>query len=100
MTEFEILQIAARAIGIHLLFVEALGYGYWVGNAFQLWNSLQNSQDALQLLVELRLQIHWIDSNTFRITDMIYNVQTGDKLAILRQAITDSAVAIGQGFFR
>jgi hypothetical protein len=106
VTDKELLELAAKAAGIELEFVDAEGT-YWLGNEVP-WNPLTDDGDALRLAVKLRLDVmtdcpnsvcievpigkkdNWITENTG--DDSFENV-----LIATRRAIVRAAAEIGRG---
>jgi hypothetical protein len=56
MTDLELLQLAAKAAGLETI-CSAADRGLWIRGYEPEWNPLQNNDDALWLLIELRLSV-------------------------------------------
>jgi hypothetical protein len=127
MTDKELLELAAKAIGHKLYWTGEEGYGYsflyfgpdistWTPfsghDKFELgttrtWNPLTDDGDALRLAAELGLNIYidrWVDceTNAWKDTDMTPVVDVtekhhGDIYAATRRAIVRAAAEIGKG---
>lgn len=91
MTDRELLEMAAKAIGL------TLRYNYLGGrDANQPWNPLTDDGDALRLAVALRMDININDGECDVFTaDSFYNGRGEDTLETTRRAIVRAAAAIG-----
>lgn len=97
----ELLELAARAIGAQFEEVDGEGYGnlhFEDGSTVYSWNSLQFSGDALELAVQLRLEIRPdADKVTAAGNGVWEEVQAGgDRLSATRLAIVRAAAEIGK----
>jgi hypothetical protein len=89
MTDKELLELAAKAIGLKLR------YNYLGGrDANQPWDPLEDDGDALRLAVKLRLTPH-IDGNLTDCEDCTV-AHLDDPYAATRRAITRAAAEIGK----
>lgn len=98
MTNKQLLEYAAKAAGIELLFDEDGRSYFRYPDDRQYWNSLNGDGDALRLAVKLEMELElfggcsialmafadWVDHNN-------------DPYAATRRAITQAAAEIGKG---
>ena len=104
MTDKELLELAAKAAGIHLLWHERWGCWYDHNKRneskdFQEWNPLTDDGDALRLAVKLNLEVDCCeDCVTVATEDAIYfdEQHNGDPYAATRRAIVRAAAEIGK----
>jgi len=97
MTDRELLELAAKAVGIYLT-IEYLGHEKYKPD----WNPLLDDGDALRLAVKLRLEVCVWDTDTTVLTpnDNISTISEpteGDPYAATRRAIVRAAAEIGRG---
>jgi hypothetical protein len=96
----ELLDLAAKAAGIELLFEEmkdgSIYYYYKIPGDTQGWNPLNSDSDALRLAVKLGLGIEffssWVAANGGHEED-----RESDPYAATRRAIVRAAAEIGRG---
>jgi hypothetical protein len=99
MTDKELLELAAKAIGLKLQ------YNYLGGrDANQPWDPLENDGDSLRLAVDLEFDV-WIDGDAVEIffgrdigakSLAIEYVGNGDPYVATRRCITMAAAEIGK----
>jgi hypothetical protein len=96
MSDRELLELAAKAIGLKLK------YNYLGGrDANQPWDSLEDDGDALRLAVRLKIDVKhyddyvvgWFDGGYIGTGKIMYE---GDPYAATRRAITRAAAEIGK----
>ena len=97
MTDRELLELAAKAIGLPECGWMGPAFVYVKDNTFIDWDPLTDDGDALRLAVKLSLDIH-VDSN---LTEVIYldattEAHLNDPYAATRRAITRAAAEIGK----
>lgn len=108
MTDKELLELAAKAIGIQIECIEdedSLGCARKTGGepAWVAWNPLADDGDALRLAVKLRMDIEirvcagYVSVAAYREPDSrVYVLEKpGDSAESLRRAITRAAAEIG-----
>lgn len=107
MTDRELLEYAAKAAGIELRAVEINGIKhYFIGG--RVWNPREDSGDAFNLLVKLRLSVQYDDLSAggfvqvaapwaAEFSDNAWNEWIGDDpYAATRRAIVRAAAEIGK----
>lgn len=98
MSDKALLELAAKAAGIELEFVDAEGT-YWLGNEVP-WNPLNDDSDALRLAVKLGITVEF-NSNWVGTTheDIVGRAEfyEADPFAATRRAIVRAASEIGRG---
>lgn len=105
MTERELLEMAAKAADIDLVWTDHEAPGYyseWRGlPQFEAWNPLTDDGDALRLAVKLNMRI--VISSDIGISDVATDSvpwdgveHTGDPFAATRRAIVRAAAEIGR----
>ena len=91
MTDKELLELAAKAAGLHVKVSSNSGRGLKVHGNCNWWNPLTDDGDALRLAV--KLNILWdVKVHYTRFLDLCVH----DKLAATRRAITRAAAQIGK----
>jgi hypothetical protein len=94
MTDKELLELAAKAIGLPECGWMGPAFMYVKDNQFTDWNPLTDDGDALRLAVKLRLTPH-IDGNLTDCEDCTV-AHLDDPYAATRRAITRAAAEIGK----
>ena len=99
MSDKALLELAAKAAGIELEFVDAEGT-YWLGNEVP-WNPLNDDSDALRLAVKLRLELGFPKEYcvwSFGTNGVVCTEDpSNDPYAATRRAIVRAAAEIGRG---
>jgi hypothetical protein len=92
MTDRELLEAAAIAVGSGAVWWDSLGMGIATGSPIPaLWNPLEHDGDALRLAVNLRMDISWVGQKiTVNCCSEVGNA------AAARRAIVRAAAALGQ----
>jgi hypothetical protein len=99
--DLELLSLAARALGARFEEVDGEGYGnlhFEDGTIVYAWNSLEHSDDAFNMAVELELEVH------FHRAGAVVNPESAEEVdnwgspgaASARRAITRAAAEIGK----
>ena len=100
MTDRELLELAAKAIGLEVICHASYpNGGAYVKGMEDDWNPLTDSGDALRLAVKLELQLDLRHSfHTVRVYGAAEGRidESGDPLAATRRAIVRAAAAIGK----
>jgi len=110
MTDKALLELAAKAAGIELLFEEmkdgSIYYYYKIPGDTQGWNPLNSDSDALRLAVKLEIDVNFNDvkkrvwAEPQYINEPPYPVHEGygdDPYAATRRAVVRAAAEIGRG---
>jgi hypothetical protein len=106
MTDRELLELAAKAIGLPECGWMGPAFMYVKDNTFTDWNPLENDGDALRLAVKLKISVlrdfdrviacYGDDEHEFE-TEFLYEKPTPtDPYAATRRAITRAAAEIGK----
>ena len=103
MTDRELLELAAKAAGIQLVwhnFSNIPSLFTWLSSD-EMWNPLADDGDALRLAVSLRIDVHYGDSvvvaeRVFPQEVGVAKAFDGDILAATRRAIVRAAAEIGR----
>ncbi|MCY0910898.1 hypothetical protein [Massilia antarctica] len=97
-TDRELLELAAKAAGLRLWSRGAWrgtehATGLLLASGRYLWNPLTDDGDALRLLVDLQLDIEFVNGDA-----LVLNVAEGgpDRFTATRRAIVRAAAAIGE----
>lgn len=106
----ELLELAAKAAGIEGRYESWTGQGFMEGirqknfeeKCFRVWNPLIYDDHALRLAARLKLNIMQGDfsvgvNNEDDIDECALVRDEGERLAVLRRAITRAAASIGRG---
>lgn len=102
MTDRELLELAARSIGVEGVFDENTG-DIWRGTGSISWNSLKYDGDTLRLAMKLNIEFAFFDdmeqvnAGVWSPRPESWDCMTpynGDKHAATRRAITRAAAAI------
>ena len=93
MTDKGLIELAAKAAGLHVKAASNSGRGLKVHGNCNWWNPLTDDGDALRLAVKLS----FIDEGDWpQVTSEIYDHCGGDWFAATRRAITRAAAQIGK----
>ena len=101
-TDKELLQLAARAVGLRGLHERAgkLCYTMESGGSV-MWNPLESDADAFRLAVDLGFYVQICDLFNTTVIEIkritLCEKHSNDKHAATRRAIVRAAVAIGEG---
>ena len=101
MTDREMLELAAKAAGIDVLWHQAWNQ-FVFKTTYQKWNPLTDDGDALRLTVTLyfTVQVDEEDAKTYVVSDgglcVAIESHTTDPLVATRRAITRAAAEIGR----
>jgi hypothetical protein len=105
MNDKELLELAAKAAGIELEWVDSDG-NYWLGNEVP-WNPLTDDGDALRLAVKLEIDIEFWGgfdevrtsqySSTTETDELSVEEYKDDPYAATRRCIVRAAAEIGRG---
>lgn len=112
MTDRELLELAAKAAGVPIVFNQFMRYPALFtgaekdGDPVIPWNPLEDDGDALRLAVRLRLQVQPRNKTVAAIQYAhveappmaleFYELYDGDELAATRRAIVRAAAEIGR----
>jgi hypothetical protein len=104
MTDRELLEAAAKAIGLEVICHASYpNGGAYVKGMEDDWNPLTDSGDAFELAVKLNLQIHPSDDETWvsnpaapLAEDVVCETYKGDPMIAARRAIVRAAARIGK----
>ena len=109
MTDKELLELAAKAAGIELLFEEmkdgSIYYYYKIPGDTQGWNPLNSDSDALRLAVKLKMDISIRHATVFVTKEVpirlkifeVFRPFDDDPYAATRRSIVRAAAEIGRG---
>lgn len=98
----ENLHLAARAMGFTLEDEYDLQGEYWpwVVELHEVWNPLYRSEDAFNLMVELKIDVafwdEFVGADTFHTRSVHKEMYADDRLAAARRAIVKAAAEIGR----
>ena len=98
MTDKELLEKAAKAAGIEILYWSEISEGFKLKNVLVYWNPLTDDGDALRLAVKLGLQVSERVSEVWRDgKETAYFFEDDvDPYAATRRAIVRAAAEIGK----
>jgi hypothetical protein len=101
-TNRELLELAAKAVGIEIWFAD--DGGAWGGGDKCLWNPLEDDGDALRLMVELQIKVdfdrhansvhaeYWCGESRREAAESTNT----DRVAATRRSIVRAAAALGE----
>ena len=92
MTDKELLELAAKAAEIEIIYWSEISEGFKLKNVLVYWNPLTDDGVALRLAV--KLDLFWENMELF---DMHFSHKSKDKYAEMRRAIVRAAAEIGKG---
>lgn len=99
MNDRELLELAARAVGISI-WKHGKTDGAFINGRAESWSPLTNDGDAFRLMVILGLIVKTGEVTGVRVWNInheIYEPCEGDRLVTVRRAIVRAAARIGEG---